>query len=57
MNSDEEYFAQLADDERVAAELAKDSDAREVHLELAEEHDELSAALERAHRPSLSQFA
>lgn len=52
METDKEYFAQRAEEERSAAEQAGDKRAKTAHLELAEGYEELSEALEEAQRPT-----
>jgi hypothetical protein len=54
MKSDEDYFANRAEEERLAAEQADDGRARKAHLELADGYERLSAALEQAHKPTLA---
>jgi hypothetical protein len=53
MESDQEFFAHRAKQERAAAEDAEDMRARKAHLELAAGYLEISNALETAHRPTL----
>lgn len=52
--NDKEYFAVRADEERSAAEQTNDRRAKAAHLELADCYEELSEALEEAHRPTLA---
>ena len=54
MESDQKYFAERADEERSAAEKAMSKQARTAHLELAKGYEQLSVALEEAHRPTLA---
>ena len=53
MESDKDYFANRAEEERFAAKQADDKRARSAHLELADGYEQLSDALEEAHRPTL----
>ncbi|HEU4683861.1 MAG TPA: hypothetical protein VFS39_05100 [Nitrospira sp.] len=53
MESDEEFFAERARQERAAAKASNDRPKKKSHLELAEAYQELSAALKAAHQPSL----
>jgi hypothetical protein len=53
MESDKDYFANRAEEERFAATQTYDKRARSAHLELAEGYERLSDALEEAHRPTL----
>lgn len=53
MESDKDYFANRAEEERLAARHADDKRARSAHLELADGYEQLSDALEEAHRPTL----
>jgi hypothetical protein len=54
MVTDKDYFARRADEERSAARQADDKRAKAVHLELAEGYEELSEAIEEAHRPNVA---
>ena len=50
MESDRVFFARRADEERAAAAEARDKNAKQSHLQLADDYERMSAALMQAEK-------